>query len=91
MTISSVNFTGTYQFDANQQMTSVRDNVKRDNLVIYWSDFATDGFQKRNDFEKQINSVRDNEYIMEFEIPDKYNGFFEESFNSVGQKFNKIG
>lgn len=92
--VSPVNFRGTYQIDANQKMDSKEACLKRDFTVGFWINQAKNGNELQNTFKTFIESEYKKDVTkpcpLTFELDDKFNHDFEETMNTVGQKFNKI-
>lgn len=92
--VSTTNFNGKYQLNANQIMKTDVEYLKRDALMGFWSARSKNGekiHQKlidfyKGDFEQNVEKPLN----ITFDIPSKYNKHFEESMDSIGQAYTKL-
>lgn len=93
----SQNFAGRYQFDANQEMESAEDCLKRDSAVGALLGVNNNDVNKAS--AKKLNDFMNGEYKtnpsapckLDIVVDDKYDKDFEKLMNTVGQKFSKVG
>ena len=92
--ISSVNFQGKYQINANQTMPTKEACLKRDFAVGFWINQADNSTELQSKFKDFIAGEYKEDVIkpcdLTFELDDKYNHDFEETMKSVGQNFDKL-
>ena len=91
---SNLNFTGKYQVNANQEMSSQDNCLKRDALMGFWATKSKDGDkiqqQLKDFYTGPYNENKTAPLNITFEIADSEDKDFEESMKIVGQKFDKI-
>ena len=91
------NFSGKYQIDANQEMKSSEDCLKRDYAVGMLLGANDNDVNKAS--AKKLNEFMNGEYKtnpsapckLDIVVDDKYDKDFEKLMDTVGQKFSKVG
>ncbi len=91
------NFSGKYQVDANQEMKTPEDCLKRDKAIGVV--LGSNPNEVNEASIKKLNKFINEEYKanpsapckLDIVVDDKYDKDFEKLMNAVGQKFSKIG
>ena len=92
---SNLNFSGKYKLNANQQMKTPEECLKRDFALGFWLGKSKDGEKIGKDLTDFYNGAYKQDKAQQIniilDIPDSEDKNFEESMSIVGQKFDKIG
>lgn len=96
MKLSSLgpSFSGKYQLNANQEMPSQEDCLKRDYMLGVACGYALNG----DSVSKELANFYNGKYNIDkfapcnvvFDIPDNMDSTFEDHMNKLGQKFDKL-